>query len=290
LEHENPKIPEGINVTNEHPLKGFFYLLVTVGVFAIGIIIIVSLTVGVLVKWVPFETESKLADNVIAKIKEVDSGKEKGDRERNAKVTHYLQKLANQLSDAQQLPQEMKITVHYIDEPVINAFATLGGHIVIYQGVIDSVKSENALAMVVAHEIAHVKHRHPIVAMGRGTSIGLILAAITGFGDSGFSSQMVGQMGSLSSLAFSRGQETESDEEAFTTLLNYYGHVEGATDLFRTLSEYDADQITPEWLSSHPLSQKRVIALENLQAGLPNQCSNQKQCEITPLPSFLRKN
>jgi predicted Zn-dependent protease len=288
LNYENPKIPEGINVTNEHPLKVFIYLLLSVGIFAVVIILTLSLTIGYVVKWVPFSTEEKLATQVIDQINEVDPSEPKGDPLRNAKVTEYLQDLADQLTIAQQLPDGMRITVHYVDDSIINAFATLGGHVVIYQGLIDSVKSENALAMVVAHEIAHVKHRHPIVAMGRGASMGLVLSAMTGFGDSGFSSQMVGQMGSLSALAFSRGQETASDKEAFMTLLNHYGHTKGAADLFRLLSKFDSGLSPPEWLSSHPLSQKRVQALEKLKSQYPDTCTNSSVCELTPLPKFLK--
>lgn len=67
---------------------------------------------------------------------------------------------------AQGLPASIKVTVHYIDEPVINAFATIGGHVFIYRGLIDAITSENGLSMVLAHEIAHINNRHPIAALG----------------------------------------------------------------------------------------------------------------------------
>ena len=108
------------------------------------------------------------------------------------------------------LPAEMQITVHYASDDTVNAMATLGGNIVVFQGLIDTVDSENALAMVLAHEIAHVRHRHPIVAMGRGFTVMLALSALSGVGD-GMIQQWVGSMGMLPMLAFSREQEEAAD-------------------------------------------------------------------------------
>jgi predicted Zn-dependent protease len=50
-----------------------------------------------------------------------------------------------------------------LDSPEINAFATSGGHIFLTRGLIDAANSEDALAAVIAHEIAHIQLRHGIV-------------------------------------------------------------------------------------------------------------------------------
>ncbi|MBK8289542.1 MAG: M48 family metalloprotease [Cellvibrionales bacterium] len=62
--------------------------------------------------------------------------------------------------------------------------ATLGGHIVVYQGLLDATKdSETALAMVMAHELTHIKLRHPAGAMGRGFAVAaLLLSTFAGAG------------------------------------------------------------------------------------------------------------
>ncbi|MGH1486392.1 MAG: M48 family metallopeptidase [Cellvibrionaceae bacterium] len=292
MEYRNPKIPEGINVSNEHPLKNFFFLLAGVSIAIVTIVLLLSFSVGYLVKFVPFETEQKLTSKFETQFEQfiLEAEKEESQSVRHQQVTTYLQTLADDLSKAQNLPEDIKITVHYLDEPVVNAFATLGGHIVIYQGLIDALNSENALSMVVAHEIAHVKYRHPIVAMGRGLSIGLILSTITGFGESAFASDMVGQMGLFTALAFSRSQETESDLEAYQTLVNHYGHAQGATDLFFELKKIEGSLTPPELLSSHPLSEKRILKLEKLGENEQENCSQKEgECVLTPLPEFLLK-
>ena len=48
------------------------------------------------------------------------------------------------------LPKDMSITVHYSTDKTVNAMATLVGNIIIFQGLIDVLPNENALAMVMA--------------------------------------------------------------------------------------------------------------------------------------------
>lgn len=52
-----------------------------------------------------------------------------------------------------------------LDSPEINAFACPGGIILITRGMFLSVKSEDELAAVLAHEIAHINHRDGIAAI-----------------------------------------------------------------------------------------------------------------------------
>ncbi len=65
----------------------------------------------------------------------------------------------------------MAVTAHYVTDDTINAFATLGGHLMVYQGLMRRMPGENALANVIGHEIGHVKLRHPVSSMGRGLVI-----------------------------------------------------------------------------------------------------------------------
>ncbi|MDR2759958.1 MAG: M48 family metalloprotease [Spirochaetaceae bacterium] len=50
--------------------------------------------------------------------------------------------------------------VGILDIPVINAFATPGGHIFLTTGLVECADSEDALAAVIAHELAHIQLRH----------------------------------------------------------------------------------------------------------------------------------
>ena len=250
MEYSNPKIPEGINTTVEHPLKEFFILSVGILGIIFCAVIILSLAAEKLAVYVPFKTEQSL-------IPERWSG---ASPEKDNQIREYLQSLSDQLVDHMQLPDDMEITVHYMEEDIINAFATIGGHIFIYQGLLDELDSENALAMVVAHEMAHIYHRHPIIAMGRGVVIGLLLSAISGASSDLFVGQVIGETGMIALLNFNRDQEREADITALNAVNGLYHHVAGTNDFFKALIQIHGSESSepPVFLSTHPLTQDRI--------------------------------
>ena len=63
-EYSNPKIPEGINVPKEHPLKDFFLMLSGIGIALVLAIMLLSIFAEQLVHFIPFEVEQKLAQNL----------------------------------------------------------------------------------------------------------------------------------------------------------------------------------------------------------------------------------
>jgi predicted Zn-dependent protease len=52
--------------------------------------------------------------------------------------------------------------VMILDSPELNAFATTGGHIFMTRGLMEALVSEDALAAVLAHEIAHIQLQHSV--------------------------------------------------------------------------------------------------------------------------------
>jgi len=252
-EYENKPVPEGINYSQEHPLKEFTILLSGIGLTLFVIVLLLALFAEMLARQIPFSAELALqeqySDIVLGTFDISDQ---------NSDAQRYLQNLADELSAHQNLPEGMSITVHYSDGDTVNAFATLGGNIVIFKGLIDKLPSENALAMVLAHEIAHIKHRDPVVALGRGFTIAFAMAAVSGLTDGALFERVMGNVGSLTQLSFSREQETAADNLALQALFAYYGHVEGADALFRVLQESSAQDYVPDFMSTHPLNDDRV--------------------------------
>lgn len=280
MEYSNPTIPEGINTTDEHPLQEFIILSVGVlGLIFIAVIIL-SLAAEKLAVYVPFETEQDLIPEMWAQVNtETESETGKQTRE-------YMQSLSDRLAVHMQLPKEMEITVHYVEEDIVNAFATIGGHIFIYQGLLDELHSENALAMVIAHEMAHLHHRHPIIAMGRGVVIGLLLSAISGASSDLFVGQVVNETGMIAMLNFNRDQEREADITALNAVNGLYHHVAGTNDLFKALMQaLDPDEIEPPvFLSTHPVTQDRIVDL----IEYAQEKGWDTDTELTPLPQELR--
>ena len=178
-----------------------------------------------------------------------------------------LKPLADRIAHAMDLPDDMKITVHYADVDEVNAYATFGGHVVINRGLIEKLPNENALAMVVAHEIAHIKHRHPIRSLGRAAVVIIALMAVAGVQGDDLVGTVISDTGALTLLSFSRGQEREADRSALQAVAGVYGHVAGALDLYTVLLEAHGDKhfSAPTFLRTHPLTVDRIETLKAIQ-------------------------
>lgn len=275
MNYENPHIPEGINTSKEHPLKEFAILLVGSVVLIVTLSIVLGVSAGWLAGQIPFGTENK-----IAAIYDID---EDVDDKNAPELTQYLQSLTDKISRAQDLPEDMKITAHYINSDTVNAFATLGGHIFIFRGLLEKLPNENTLVTLLGHEIAHVKFRHPIKSLGRGIVVSIAISAITGNTDT----KILGDTGLLTVLKFGRDMEQQSDEEAMNTLHALYGHLNGGAELFNIFHDMrkEMDIAEPaEMFSTHPLDKKRIANFKQV----ANNKGWQETGELTPLPSFFQ--
>ena len=246
MEYTNPDLPEGINTTKENPLKEFFIL--TVGLLAVVFIVISILIVIVdnFADKIPFEYEKDLPVSSFIENMEVE------------KLPPYLEKVTQKVLNSFDLPEEMKITFHYVNEDTVNAFATLGGHIVLYRGLLEKLKYEDELAMVIAHEIAHVKYRHPILSVSHGIVVGVVLTAISSSTGNSVVNDIMGQTGMASLMRFSRDYEYQADKDAISSLIKIYGNADGALGLFKVFDTEFAEDGAFEFLATHPLTENRI--------------------------------
>jgi predicted Zn-dependent protease len=276
MEYQNPKIPEHINTSQENPLKEFSTLLISAIVFVVLASFLLSFGGSWLAGKIPFSAENKIASlyNIT----------QHTDNKTHPEIAQYLQILADKISKAQNLAPEMKITAHYMDDDTVNAFATLGGNLFIYRGLLEKLPSENSLVALLGHEIAHVKYRHPIKSLGRGVAVSIAMTTVMGSTDS----QVLGDAGMLTILKFSRDMEKQSDEEAMKTLQTLYGHLNGGAKLFEIFSEMriEMDSAEPsEFFSTHPLDENRI----NNFSIMAKKKGWKENGELTPLPESFKK-
>lgn len=244
--------------------------MLTGGVLAmvLAAVFVLSLFADVLARHIPFSVEKDIGLPAFI------AGNSPGD------IQVYLQELADRIVAAEQLPDEITIHVHYVDDDLVNAFATLGGNVVFYRGLLEKLPNENALAMVMAHEIAHIKHRHPIRSLGRGVVVGLSVALVSESLGSALLDQVIGEAGYLTALSYSRDHENEADATALVALERLYGHVDGADDLFLVLQKEAGGEEPPEFFSTHPLTESRIARIH---AHLPGQDAS-GEYPLQPLP------
>ena len=180
---------------------------------------------------------------------------------------------------ASQLDDDQPITVQVIEGDTINAFATLGGYIFVFEGLIEAVDNENTLAMVLGHEIAHIHHRDPLLSVGRGLLIQLAISSISG---SGVDPDSINSGSDILLNTYSRDQELDADALALNLLHERYGHAGGAAHLFRIIDDGSVESL--EFLSTHPDTSARI---EKINAAI--EVSNWEVGEVLPYPDTIRK-
>jgi len=207
-----------------------------------------------IVAFLPFQVEKKFV-----KPYEEMASRWLGDSLGDSEVEAYLTELVDELAAAMKLPENIDLSVHYLDMEERNAFATLGGHIVILRGLVESLPDENSLAMILSHEISHIKNRDPAASLGRGVVLQIAINHFSGGSQHAENLSSLG--GQLGLLSYSRAQEERSDKEAIDALYRYYGHVGGHQTFFELMrnDENDAED-TPDWLQTHPDLDERVRA------------------------------
>lgn len=140
------------------------------------------------------------------------------------------------------------LTIQLLDVDEVNAAALPGRRMIVFNGLFDEVEDPDALAGILAHEIAHVRRRHVATAMVRELGLGTVVTLFGG-------GAVANSSGSLLSLNFTRGAEAEADGDAII-MLRRAGidprKTKLAFDRFRAI-ETDL----PAWASSHPPSAAR---------------------------------
>ena len=147
---------------------------------------------------------------------------------------------------------------HVADDSTINAFALPGGVIVVHSGLIAATKRPEELAGVLAHEIQHVESRHSL----RGIVQNLGLRGLWTLATGDLGATIIGQTAlEMTSLKFSRDDETEADMKGFDRLVNASIDPSGMPAFFKTMREKEA-AMPVAFLSTHPLSSERQQRLE----------------------------
>ena len=252
----NVKVPEGINVSRHNPLVD---LVLLGGGLILGFAILSAVLLwlgGALARHMPVAWENAVVDQFF-------DHRAPAVSEPQGKIVAELQALADRLALHMALDPEARVIVHYLDHDQVNAFATLGGHIFVMRGLIERMPHENALAMVLAHEIAHQANRDPAAQLGGGLLLQAVLSLFLANGPETLG-QILYAPEALVQRGFSRDAEDAADAAALAAVAAHYGHVAGAETLFEVLLEAqggDPDSELIELLQTHPLDRSRIEAI-----------------------------
>ena len=178
-----------------------------------------------------------------------------------AKVSDPLFKVARQAR-----PDIQDWRVHIIDDPkTVNAFATTGGDLYVYSGLIQLADDGAELGGVLAHEIGHVALYH--VQRQMVDAVGLQALTALALGQNpGVATQLVaGAGGQLAMLANSRGDEAEADAWGVVHANEAGYDPHGLVRFFQKLETQEGKTSQAlSWLSDHPTTPSRVEDTQRL--------------------------
>jgi predicted Zn-dependent protease len=187
----------------------------------------------------------------------------------------YLENLIYELVTHSKL-EDRRVELVVVNNASINAFAVPGGVIGVHNGLLLYAQTEDELATVLAHEIAHLSQRH----FSRGVEFrkkqapinlaamlaGLVIMATAG-GDAGMAAISASQaLAQDSALRYSRSNEQEADRVGMQTLVDAGMDPHAAPAMFERMlqaSRYTGGDRIPEFMRTHPLSENRIADTRN---------------------------
>jgi len=172
--------------------------------------------------------------------------------------------------------QDWKWSVSVINSPQVNAFCMPGGKIAFYTGILDRLQlSDDEVAMVMGHEMAHALREHARERMGKGAVTqgvarvgGAVVAAWLGV-DPRLTDGVARGGANLLALEFSRSDESEADLVGLELAARAGYDPRAGVSLWQKMSAASKGA-PPQWLSTHPSGKTRIAEIEkNLPKVLP---------------------
>jgi len=181
--------------------------------------------------------------------------------------------------------------VAVLDSQEINAFATSGGHIFVTRGLISAARSEDALASVIAHEIAHIQLQHSIKAIKSSRVTQAIL--VTGTAAAGAAAGMdvneltnvfnesVGEIvHTMVNSGYSQTQEFEADNTAMSLMASAGYNPSGLLDMLNVLSTIQTSG--SGFGKTHPTPAQRITNAERtIRSYTVTDTSSSRQARFT---------
>ncbi len=193
---------------------------------------------------------------------------------KNEELNKYYVELGEKIAKSSHRPNlNWKFTI--IDDPTMNAFATPGGYVYFYRGLLAHFNSEAEFAGVLSHEIAHITARHAVRGMSTAQVtnllIGLAASRVPGgsISDSGFNLLNV-----IVNKGYSRKYESEADDIAKeylgrngynqNAMANFLETMKSADELENEIAKKEGRPASGGYhgiFSTHPSTENRIEAM-----------------------------
>jgi len=157
--------------------------------------------------------------------------------------------------------------VNLLGSKELNAFCMPGGKIAFYYGILQQLQlSDDEVAMIMGHEMAHALREHARERMGKtaATRLGAnIVSSLFGLGNTG--DALLGMGSQLLTLKFSRDDESEADLVGMELAARAGYDPSAGVSLWQKMIEANKGA-PPQFMSTHPSGPSRI---HDIQANLP---------------------
>lgn len=162
--------------------------------------------------------------------------------------------------------RDLEFRFDIVDSPAVNAFGLPGGFVFVNRGTLERLNTEDELAAVLGHEIAHIAARHGAARLTRVYTSQIETAGAALFTDPKHTEQLA-LISSYTLTALQQGYGPENEKEADDLAAQYLERAgynpSAAASVGRMIGELatDAPSLVAPWLASHPRDTERI---ENL--------------------------
>jgi predicted Zn-dependent protease len=188
----------------------------------------------------------------------------------NSTVTGYVQGVVNRIIQSPQIKYRgtfpYKVTI-INDDKTVNAFATPGGYIYVYTGLLKFLDDEASLAGVLGHEIGHSELRHGTQQMTAQMGAEALLSIVLGNNPTALAQTAGNAALLLGMLKNSRDDEDQADGQSFAYLrtTQYYpGAIKSFFEKMLRMSGGQTGGALNRWTSTHPLDNDRLQHINDL--------------------------
>ena len=246
-----PKALTGnVNVSSGHPLTELAWLLGGLLTLLLAVYLAFWLISELVAPRVPVAVEVWAGEHLLGQL----------EQKSNPSLQQRLDELLAVVpAESPLLRYNFSVSVANNEE--INALALPGGHILVFSGLLKEIRSENELAMILAHELGHYARRDHLRGMGRGLGMTLVLATL--FDQDSRAAGIASSFFSGLEMRYSQEQEGAADSFGLQLLAARYGHAGGATDFFERLADKAGSRFT-YLLASHPHPHARIASLQRM--------------------------
>ncbi len=173
----------------------------------------------------------------------------------------------------------------------INAYCMPGGKIAFYSGILETLKlTDDEVAIVMGHEIAHALREHGAERAGKGLAANLGVKALEMFASAkGYDPALAGVLGGgvakMSMLKFSRDDETEADVVGLDIAARAGYDPRAGIVLWQKMA-LASKGAPPQWLSTHPAGANRIAEIQRHLPEVMPLYAQAKGISLTSLASY----